>query len=132
MSDVKYSRDALSKPYDPSCFQRSSVPVPLHPYGQPLVPRAPYQQPWIASHSKHQAQCRGYQNHHQNQPKSRNNLEIRNAPLDPIHMSYNQLLQPLIQSSLVDPKPLNPFPQPYPPGYDPDVQCGYHVDSIGP
>lgn len=46
------------------------------------------------------------------------------------YQSYNQILQPLIQSSLVDPKPLKPLSPPYLPGYDPDVQCGYHEGSI--
>ena len=49
----------------------------------------------------------------------------------PILMTYSQLLQPLIQNSLVVPKSLKPVPQPYPPGYDPNVQCGYHVGSEG-
>lgn len=90
------------------------------------MPRAPYHQPWITPFSNQQAQGRGYQNQH----RPRNNMERRNAPLDPIPMSYNQILQPLIQSLLVDPKPLKSLPQPYPPRYDPDVQCGYHEGSI--
>ncbi|KAI5405444.1 hypothetical protein KIW84_052290 [Lathyrus oleraceus] len=49
----------------------------------------------------------------------------------PILMTYSQLLQPLIQNSLVVPKSLKPVPQPYSPGYDLNVQCGYHAGSEG-
>jgi hypothetical protein len=98
---------------------------------QPATPRAPYQQPWSAPYANQRSRGRGYQNQPSNQSRPRNNLERRNAPLDPIHMSYSQLLPYLIQSSLVDPKSLRPLPEPYPPGYDPDVQCGYHAGSIG-
>ena len=46
-------------------------------------------------------------------------------------MSYSQLLPYLIQSSLVEPKSLRPLSEPYPPGYDHDMQCGYHARTIG-
>ncbi|XP_050908394.1 uncharacterized protein LOC127122022 [Lathyrus oleraceus] len=98
---------------------------------QPATPRAPYQQPWCTPYANQRSRGRGYQNQPSNQSRPRNNLERRNAPLDPIPMSYSQLLPYLIQSSLVDPKSLRPLPEPYPPGYDPDVQCGYHAGSIG-
>src|ERR1051325_3611393 len=52
----------------------------------------------------------------QNQIVPRNNLERMKAPLDPILVTYSQLLPYLIQNSLVVPKFLNP-PNSFPPGY---------------
>lgn len=46
-------------------------------------------------------------------------------------MIYSQLLPYLIQSSMVIPNPLKPPPQLFPPGYDPNVHCGYHSGSAG-
>ncbi|XP_058741285.1 uncharacterized protein LOC131613654 [Vicia villosa] len=66
----------------------------------------------------------------QNQQRPQNNLERRNAPLDPIPMTYSKLLPHLVQSSLVVPKFLKP-PKSFPPEYDPNVQCDYHAGSVG-
>ena len=51
MVDVKYSHGAPTIPYGLSSSQRSSVLVPHYPYGKPAIPKASYQQPWIAPHS---------------------------------------------------------------------------------
>ncbi|XP_050908580.1 uncharacterized protein LOC127122257 [Lathyrus oleraceus] len=131
ITDVRYPHGAPARPYDSLSFQRSPVPTPCYPYRQPATPRAPYQQPWYAPYANQRSRGRGYQNQPLNQSRPRNNLERRNAPLDSIPMSYSQLLPYLIQNSLVDPKPLRQLLEPYPPGYDPDVQCGYHAGSIG-
>src|ERR1044072_4485934 len=66
----------------------------------------------------------------QNQIVPRNNLERRNAPLDPIPVTYSQLLPYLVQSSLVVPKFLNP-PKSFLPGYDFNARCGYHAGTVG-
>src|SRR3954464_3471506 len=78
-----------------------------------------------------QKQDAPHQQGHPNQRRPRNNLERRNAPLDQIPITYNKLLPYLVQSLLVRPKYLKPPPQPFPPGYDPNVQCGYHAGSAG-
>ncbi|XP_050897650.1 uncharacterized protein LOC127104509 [Lathyrus oleraceus] len=131
MADVGYSHDAPTKPYGSSPSQQSPFPTPRYPYRQPTNPRAPFKQPWNVPHTNQKSRGQGYQNQHLNQHRPRNNLERRNAPLDPIPMSYSQLLPYLIQSSLVLPKFLRPLSEPYPHGYDPDVQCGYHAETIG-
>lgn len=66
----------------------------------------------------------------QNQTVPRNNLERRNAPLDPIPVTYSQLLPYLVQSSLVVPKFLNP-PNLFPLGYDHNARCRYHDGTVG-
>src|SRR4051812_31451203 len=78
-----------------------------------------------------QKQGAPHQQGHPNQRQPRSNLGRRNAPLDQIPMTYNKLLPYLVQSLLVSPKSLKPPPQPFPPGYDPNVQCGYHAGSVG-
>lgn len=95
---------------------------------KPSIPKMPYQ---TTPHSNQRAQSEGCQNQHHSQYRPHNILMRRNDPLDPIPMMYSQLLQPLIQSPLMDPKPLKLVPQPFPPGYDPDVQYGYHARSEG-
>ncbi|CAL5196509.1 unnamed protein product [Lathyrus oleraceus] len=131
MENVGYSHDAPARPYGSSPSQQSPFPTPYCPYRQPARPIAPFKQPWTVPHTNQRSRGQGYQNQHLNQHRPRNNLERRNAPLDPIPMSYSQLLPYLIQSSLVEPKSLRPLSEPYPPGYDPDVQCGYHAGTIG-
>ncbi|XP_050876852.1 uncharacterized protein LOC127080578 [Lathyrus oleraceus] len=130
MADVGYSHDAPARPYGSSPSKQSPFPTPRYPYRQPARPRAPFKQPWIVPYTNQRSRGQGYQNQHLNQHRPRNNLERRNAPLDPIPMSYSQLLPCLIQSSIVEPKSLRPLSEPYPPGYDPDVQCGYHAETI--
>lgn len=92
------------------------------------MPRVAYQQP-RASPVQITTHGQGYQNQRQNQPRPRNNLEIRNAPLDPIPMTYSQLLSYLIQSSLVEPKSLRPFLKPYPLGMIPMCNMGIMLDQ---
>ncbi|XP_050914942.1 uncharacterized protein LOC127129870 [Lathyrus oleraceus] len=128
---VRYSHDAPAKPYDSSSSQQSPFPTPFYPYRQSTTPKAPYQQPWSAPYANQRSRGRGYQNQPSNQSRPQNNMERRNSPLDPIPMSCSQLLPYLIQRSLADPKSLKPLPEPCPPRYDPDVQCGYHAGSIG-
>ncbi|CAL5211971.1 unnamed protein product [Lathyrus oleraceus] len=121
MANVRYSHDAPAIAYGCSPSQQSPFPTPRYPYRQPARPRAPFKQPWTVPHTNQISRGQGYQNQHLNQHRPRNNLERRNAHLDPIRMSYSQLLPYLIQSSLVEPKSLRPLSEPYPPGYDPDV-----------
>ena len=121
-------------------WEASQAPPPV-PYGQPpymaavqyqhpmlIGPR--HQQPWGTPHAKKQGQGRGYQSQHQNPRIPRSNLERRNAPLDPIPVTYSQLLPHLVQSSLVVPKFLNP-PKVFPLGYDHNARCGYHDGTVG-
>lgn len=103
MTNIGYSHGAPARPCDPSYFQQSLFPAPHYSYGQPTIPRASYHQPLIVIHSNRRDHDRGYQN----RLRPQNNLKRKNAPLDPIPMTYNQLLPYLIQSSLVDPKSLN-------------------------
>ncbi|CAL5207234.1 unnamed protein product [Lathyrus oleraceus] len=131
MADVGYSHDAPARPYGSSPSQQSPFPTPRYPYRKSTRPRAPSKQPWTVPHANQISRGQGYQNQHLNQHRPRNNMERRIAPLDPIPMSYSQLLPYLIQSSLVEPKSLRPLSEPYQPGYDPDVQCGYHAGTIG-
>ena len=125
--EVNYGQDMPARPYGPSSSQRSSVSALYHPYGQPTMPKAPYQKPWVAPHANQRAHGRGYLNQHM----PRNNLERSTAPLHPVPVPYSQLLQPLIRNSLVEPKSLKEVPKPYPPGYDPKARCGYHAGSMG-
>ncbi|XP_050890172.1 uncharacterized protein LOC127095539 [Lathyrus oleraceus] len=88
MVDVGYSHDAPARPYGSSPSQQSPFPTPRYPYRQPTRPRAPFKQPWIIPHTNQRSRGQGYHNQHLNQHRPRNNLERRNAPLDPILMSY--------------------------------------------
>src|ERR1051325_2585524 len=65
-----------------------------------------------------------------NQFVPQNNLERRNAPIDPIPVTYSQLLPYLVQNSLVVPKFLKP-PNLFPFGYDHNARCGYHAGTVG-
>ncbi|XP_058768881.1 uncharacterized protein LOC131642679 [Vicia villosa] len=103
-----------------------------HPYVadiqclQPLLLGPQFQQPQVVPYVNQQAQGSGYQN----RCEPRNNLERRNSPLDPIPMTYSQLLPHLVRSSLVVPKFLKP-PKSFPPEYDFNAQCGYHAGTVG-
>jgi hypothetical protein len=121
-------------------WEAPQAPPPV-PYGQPpyvatvqcqqpMYPNSQYQQPWGTPHAKKQGQGRGYQSQHQNPRIPRSNLERRNAPLDPIPVTYSQLLPHLVQSSLVVPKFINP-PKVFPLGYDHNARCGYHDGTVG-
>lgn len=101
---------------------QTSPPVPLQ-----NVAAVQSQQPWVNLRSKHHSQGYAYQN----QRKPQNNLERRNAPLDPLPMTYGQLLPHLVQNSLVFPKALKTVPQSFTPEYDPNATCGYHAGSVG-
>ncbi|PNX54448.1 anthranilate synthase alpha, partial [Trifolium pratense] len=50
---------------------------------------------------------------------------------DRIPVLYDQIMPCLIQKGLVEPRPLPPIKQPYPPGFDINVRCDYHAGSPG-
>jgi hypothetical protein len=107
--------------------ENEQLAMPKVLYQQPPPSGLHCQQSWFTPHPNQQAQGPRYQKQHRLQ----NNLERRNDPRHPVFMTYSQLLQPLIQNSLVVPKSLKPVPQPYPPGYNPNEKCGYHAGSEG-
>jgi hypothetical protein len=107
--------------------ENEQLAMPKVLYQQPPPSGLHCQQSWFTPHPNQQAQGPRY--HNQQRPQG--NLERKNDPQHPVFMTYSQLLQPLIQNSLVVPKSLKPVPQPYPPGCDPNVQCGYHARSEG-
>ncbi|CAL5185249.1 unnamed protein product [Lathyrus oleraceus] len=92
MTEVRCSHDALVRPYDPLSFQQPPFPAPDYLYGKLTTPRVSYHQPRTVPHANKRSRGQGYQNQHLNQHRPRSNLERRNALLDPIPMSYNQLL----------------------------------------
>ncbi|RDY12195.1 hypothetical protein CR513_03054, partial [Mucuna pruriens] len=51
--------------------------------------------------------------------------------LDPIPMSYTELLPLLLQQNLLDMIPLKPIQLPYPKSYDPNTKCDFHDGVIG-
>ena len=53
------------------------------------------------------------------------------TPVEPISVSYIELLPRLIQSQLVAHVPLTPMETPYPRWYDTNASCDYHYGIKG-
>ncbi|MCI01878.1 gag-pol polyprotein [Trifolium medium] len=86
-------------------------------YPQQAYPMPPPQQPLM----NHQQQQNGYPQKHQSGP--RNNYERKNVHFDHVPMPYGQILPYLIQKGMIEQKP------PYPPNFDVNARCDYHVGS---
>ncbi|KAJ1378139.1 G-patch domain [Sesbania bispinosa] len=103
-----------SQPYYP--------PVAYHPPPSPARPRAPTAMAPLPNQPRMQNQAA-------NQTRPQNYQDRK--PLDPIPMSYTELLPHLIRSSLIVPCPMKPLEPPYPRGYDPNAKFDYHAGAVG-
>lgn len=114
-----------------------SVPDPLppqeqprgfHPYPEP--PRAPYQRPFpIPRPRQRNPMSNQYSNQLRQPIRQRPRKPVRHIDLLP--MSYSQVLPYLIKGGLIVPKELCPVIPPYPPGFDVNARCDFHVGAQG-
>lgn len=98
---------------------------PPHEFHTPLL-----QQCLMIPQQNQQQQYNGYPPI--NQPRPRNNYEIKPARLNLVPMTYNQILAYVIHKGWVRPKALIPMKPLYPPNFDVNARCQCHVGSPGP
>lgn len=79
---------------------------------------------------QNQNQQRGQQQR-PNQPPRQPYRRYTDAEIEPIPMTYTQLLPYLIQNGTVTPRELPPMPKPHRPWYDENSRCAYHANSEG-
>ena len=79
-----------------------------------------------------QAQSRSFQPSHQHQgQQGRKRKKVIERRVDPIPVSYAQLLPQLLANQLVQLRELRPTQNPLPRGYDVSARCEFHSEAPG-
>lgn len=99
--------------------------VPQAPYHAPFPPQGQYPpenrgSPWNQRQAPHQQD-----QHNRQRPRK----PVRH--FDPLPMSYSQVLSYLLNDGLIVPKELRPVIPPYPPNFDVNARCDFHVGHRG-
>jgi hypothetical protein len=105
------------------------IPTPYQP---------PYQQPYQQQHQQ-QYQQLAYQQPHQNQQQRASqqrqpNQQRARRPerhFDPLPVPYSKILPYLLKGGSITLKELTSAIPPYPPGYDANAHCEYHMGAPG-
>ncbi|XP_050896696.1 uncharacterized protein LOC127103487 [Lathyrus oleraceus] len=120
-STSKGKRKAYRTPYyqvaevTPNHYQPPTYAIPAAPQQVPGQPPAQYQQP----------------NNYQQYPPSQQRPRRQERRLDPLPMSCCQLLNHLLNCSLIKLREARPQPSPLPPGYDANARCEFHTRAPG-
>ncbi|KAI5425398.1 hypothetical protein KIW84_031269 [Lathyrus oleraceus] len=123
---------------EPEVVTPVNMPDPLPPQEQPRgfhphlePPRAPYHKPFPVPRPRQRNpvsnQYLSQQQNFAQQGRQRPRKPIRHIDLLP--MSYNQVLPYLIKGGLIVPKELRLVIPPYPPGFDVNARCDFHVGA---
>ncbi|XP_050889426.1 uncharacterized protein LOC127094663 [Lathyrus oleraceus] len=102
----------------PNHYQPPTYAIPAAPQQVPGQPPAQYQQPYAPR-----------PNNYQQYPPGQQRPRRQERRLDPLPMSCSQLLNHLLNCSLIKLREAKPPPSPLPPGYDANARCEFHTGA---
>ncbi|XP_050891021.1 uncharacterized protein LOC127096503 [Lathyrus oleraceus] len=102
----------------PNNYQPSTYAIPTAPQQVPCQPLVQYQQPYAPR-----------PNNYQQYPPGQQRPRRQERRLDPLPMSCSQLLNHLLNSSLIKLGGARPPPSPLPTGYDANVRCEFYTGA---
>ncbi|XP_050895119.1 uncharacterized protein LOC127101711 [Lathyrus oleraceus] len=107
---------------------QASHQTTFSPHGQyPTTQGPPQYQRWIPPQQPYKRHNTSHQQHQHAQQWPRK----PERHIDPLPMPYNQVLPYLIKRGMIVPKELKPVSPPYPPGFDANARCDFHVGAQG-